>query len=809
MTSMLRRFRKQAYFTLVSIVGLGVGLAGFILVVLFVDGETSYDSWLPDSGRIVRIGSTLNLPGRDPLLSAETSPSLAILLEGDPRIKGMARAERAEVAFLVGATPWLEPIAWVDPGFLSVLGFPLAKGDAGTALARPDGIVVSPVLAAKLFGSADPMGRTVEVKGVGMFTVTGVLATRGPSHLRFEALAPDAARGRHAFANRRDQDWAQGGALTYAKLAPGVARTDLAAALPNLVERFGVGLPDREEYPNFLTLRVDPVADIHLFIPTLEEHGGAGDPAMLVTLSAVAALILAVAVFNYVNLSTALAIHRAREVGLRKLAGARRLDLALVFIGESVVVAFIGLGLGLALVECLAPWAEMLTRARLSLSAFSGPVAIAAVATAPLVLGIAGGAYPAFILSRLTPAEALRSRPSIPQSHRLREGLVALQFAVAIGLAIGTITIARQTEFLRTYDLGFDSSGLILAGRLPHDPSRLRVLETELLRSPAVAGVVFSNLVPADQSESISSIQRMDVAGPAEPPVVTDLVVAPGFAETYRAEFLAGQGPPAGWHPLPRTDPATRQPVQAGSRYVLLTETAAKRLGFAHPTDAVGQLLVVGPDGQRHPSEVSGVIRDLRFRTARNEAEAMVVQFSDAGEWVTVKAVPGRRSEAALHLDETLRALFPELDALRQHHAEERLHALYDREDRQVAMLAGAGSAAIVLALAGLLGMASLSAARRTKEIGIRRVLGAPVHRIVMLLVVQFLRPALVANLVAWPVCWYFLSEWLAQFSVRVGMPLWPILSSSAGVVLIAFAAVGGHAVRVASRSPINALRTE
>ncbi|MBB6250694.1 FtsX-like permease family protein [Nitrospirillum iridis] len=792
-------FRRHALVTLLNLFGLTAGIAGFLMVSLYVAGELSVDRGFTGADRLYRVASTLSLGGNVVVLGAST-PLLAEPLAQDfPEVEAVTRASEEVVELREGDRGFDVPLLWADPNLLQVLDYPLVQGDAATALARPDGLVVTPALAHTLFGDADPMGRTLQAPDGQMLTVTGVLRPLAETHLNFKAIAADSGRGAKNWAHMAGEQWSHvGETAVYARLMPGASPEAVQGRFADFVKRRAVltELPD-DMRAGFLSLRLDPVPAIHLHIKTFNQVKPGGDVGTLGILSGAALLILGVAIANYTNLATAQAIQRAREVGIRKLAGARRWQLVALFTGESVALAIAGTLAALAVVEVLLPPFQALVERSLSFSLLRGGAFLALVSATPVVVGVLGGLYPALVLSGYRPAEVLKGGVA-PAAGRLRAVLVVAQFAISIALIITTVTVQRQVDHARSAALGFQSENLYIIGRLPNDAQRAATMKAELARLPGVRAAAFSNLVPADISQSMGEFTVPADAHGATPGKIfmPEFSADPEFITTYGLDLKAGMPLPPGWRPTEKGGPS----------YVWLTEAAAKRLGYPNPADAVGDHYTAD---EGEVVQVAGVIGNVRFRTARDADEALMFAIGSSGGFLSVRLAAGDPRPAVAAVNALVDKLYPEARRVPRGFADDRLEAQYRTEERQAKVFAIFSALAIILANLGLFGLTALAAARRTKEIGIRRVVGARARDIAWLLAWQFARPVLIANLIAWPVAWWGLHRWLMQFTVRVDQAPLTFVAAGGAALAVALATVAVHVIRVTQAPPVGALRYE
>ncbi|MDE1150374.1 MAG: ABC transporter permease [Azospirillaceae bacterium] len=797
--------RRHLGFTLLNLAGLAVGIAAFLLVSLYVAQELSVDRGFTDAARLYRVGSQFNVGGQAIRMVYAPTDLPAALLEEVPGVEAATRMESDRVMLGAADRFFEQHLLWADPNFLRLLDYPLERGDAATALARPDGIVVTRAAARGLFGDADPMGRVVQVKNGPALTVTGILATPPQSHLAFTAIAADAARGPKSWAHTAGGPWTDiHGAVTYVRLAKGVSAAAVAAALPAFVDHHNPPNPDQAGagHQNLLSLRLDPVPGIYLHVKALGDLTAGGDVGTLRVLGGVAMAILGIAIANYTNMATAQAINRAREVGVRKLLGARRRQLLALFTGEAVALAAIGTLAALALMEVTLPVFQALVGRDVSLAPLTHGWLLPLLLVTPLVVGGLGGFYPALVLSGHRPAEVLKGRTQAPGVGRLRAALVVGQFAVSIALMVATLTVQRQVAHVQAAGLGYAPENLYVLSDLPGDAARLATLKAELRHLPGVLDAGYSNLVPAATSESLSNLSLAEDSRSTlrEARGIATFTADEDFFGTYGARWVAG-GLPPGWKPALEGDAGVLL-------YAVVTEEAARRMGYARPQDAVGERFYAD-SARTQAIEVAGVVADMRFQSARQSDQPLVFVLKAGGDSLTLRLAASDQHATVDAVNAVADRIYPDADYLRRDFVDQRVAGLYAAEERQARIFATFSALAIVLANLGLFGLTALTAARRTKEIGVRRVVGAGVGDILGLLAWQFSRPVLLANLIAWPLAWWGLHHWLIQFAVRVDQGPGTFLAAGVIALAVALATVAVHVIRVAKAPPVTALRYE
>lgn len=805
LTIALRLLAQNRVYAAINIGGLALGLAGCLLILAYVRYERSYDSWLPDSGRLYQVQSKFNLPGQ-PARNVQMSPFIVYekLPGGFSQVEAVTSLAPGKTVTERDGQPVFIDVATVDANFFDVLRLPFTQGGAATALPDTNSIVLTESEAIRHFGTADALGKQLSLgagPGKRDYRVTGVLRDlpRNTS-LRLSLLfrrdlgaIPPEQRG-----------WSNFNQQHYVKLRRAGDAAWINAGLPAWEKRNIVNMSDAVD------LKLVPLTGVHLGATQDSALTPGGDPRALATFAVVALLTLAMAVMNFVNLSTARATQRAREVALRKVLGASRGQLIAQFLGESVVMAGVAMLLALTIVELATPRLSAAIGADIRI-AYLGPVGMLLPALALfLATGLLGGLYPAFYLSRFRPADVLRANKSsveTPGNGRFRTGLVMLQFAIAIGLIASTWVIFSQTRYVETVDPGYRRDGLIQivnAWRFAKG-SEYDAAHAEML---AIPGVTSTTRISIPLASDMRPVWLVKAPGAEEYQSLSYYGVDAEYLQTTGIDLLAGR----------RFDdrialdrvPAGDDQARAGRGVnVVINRAAARKLGFRTPQAAIGQTVRAMRGGPLVPSVIVGVVEDTRFRSAREAIEpAFYAVDPDATEVVLVRFAAARPGEVMAALNKVWRKFEPEIP-FEARFVDDIAHELYAADRARGTLFAGFSALAVLIACLGLYSLASFATERRTKEIGIRKVLGAKVRDIVRLLAWQFSKPVVLANLIAWPVAWWAMREWLNTFDIRI--PLTPTPFALAGLLalLIAIATVAGQSLRVARTNPIHALRYE
>jgi putative ABC transport system permease protein len=826
----LRALAKNKTYAFINIFGLALGLAACLLILLYVRYEMSYDKWLPNAENTYQV-QTFYL---DQQTGEELKLQMASFVAGTALKKDFPQIEKIVYASAGGFTVLrggeaiaVEDGSLVSGPFFDILRLPLARGDARTALQNVGSVVLSETQATKLFGKEDPVGKTLTVMLRGKAVdhrVTGILKDLPKnSHMRFNMLL----RYDPVTYNAEQPDfltqWGWQSGWHYLTLKPGTDPETIHAALPAWEKRnipdenFGTrkyNAGDEQEY------KLVNIRDVHLG----EAQDGASTPGndrrTIITFGVVAALILGMACINFTNLATARASQRAREVALRKVLGANRQQLIMQFLGESILVASLAMLLALALAEIALPWLAQFLDADLQMRYLGEGGLLLPIFGLVLLVGAAGGVYPALYLSRFQPAQVLKANKSSAEatgSGRLRSILVVAQFAVSIGLIICTAIVYAQTVHARHSDPGYRRDGLLQVegiGRrqlLPLADTLLREIE----RIDGVTSVGRTNIGIATSNSMNTGVE---IRGKAEPVNIGWYGIDHNFLPTMGIKLIAGRNfDPArpmdeATLPFPE-DPAATRAMNARGANIIVNELAARRMGFRDPASAVGKSVKVSAfDSDQYgltTLNIIGVVQDSRFRSIRdpidpimfrvnrNAYDQMLVRYDTPDPQRLLSQVEAVWKRIAI--DAPFRARF----------SDDIIAELYEAEEARAQTFAAFALLAVIVACLGLFGLAAFTAERRTKEIGIRKVLGARARDIVRLLAWQFSKPVLIANLIAWPIAWWVMRDWLNDFDARIDLGPTPFVLAGGLALAIALGTIAGHALKVARANPIHALRYE
>ena len=826
----LRSLLKSRTYAVINLAGLALGLAACITVLLYLRYELSYDSWLPEADRTYQLqqwvtgGDDPNLvPGGLRMTSYLSGQRLRQFRE----VEQVVYAGRADPVLIHnGQAALSENFVYVDGPLFDVLRVPFVRGARETALTGPGQMVLTEAEALRRFGTIDIIGRTltmVTARASTDYRITGVIQTPPRnSHLALSVVARVDIDALFGGPSPFLTQWMPKNGWVYARLREGATAEDVARQMPAWERR---NIPDQVVGGERINLgtnvdwRLANVRDIHLGAATDGASRPGNDRATIAAMALVGVLILAMAVINFVNLATARAGQRAREVALRKVLGASRRQLIAQFLGEAILITALAMVMALALVEITLPSLNAFLESNIALNYVGEGGLLLPILALVVLVGGAGGLYPAFILSRYRPASVLKANQSASDpagSGKLRTLLVVGQFAVSIGLIICTAIIYAQTSFARSVDTGYRRDGILQVGNIYR--GAVQASMDSLLREVGqVDGVV--SVGRSTIGVATWGMENMVVTAPgAAESIEFELHrVDPGFFRTMGIPTMAGRTFDANQAMDESTlggdgdDAAAAAMARRGYNGVL-NALAARRLGYRNPSDAIGKTLLAD-DGDvetvgRTPVTIIGVVGDTRFRSIRDPVAPMMFLYEQTWpNWLLVR-YSGDPAAIRERVGEAWRRVVPEVP-FEAEYSEDIVRDLYDAEEARGLIFSGFAMLAVVIACLGLFGLAAFTAERRTKEIGIRKVFGAGTSDVIRLLAWQFTKPVIIANLIAWPVAWWVMRDWLNGFDARIALGPGPFLVAGLVAFAIAIGTIAGHAFRVARTNPINALRYE
>jgi putative ABC transport system permease protein len=812
----LRNIARHKLHSFINITGLAVGLACVIFIILFIHDEVSYDKWISGSETLYRVENTINDPNQGSHRGTTIPfPVPQAMLQQIPEVRAMTHLIRHSMTVIAGNRQFLEKVDVVDPEFFRVIRLPLMKGNFASVFAQPESIVLSQRVAKKYFGDAPAMGKIISITGQVCdperqhcetrewpLVVTGIM--RDLPHntqLQADVLFPNTSAA-DPMSQHDKTGWLWFDGWGYVQLAPGADPAVVVTKLKTILDHSF----DPKKMMNInmrasqlLTPSLAPFRDDHL---STDQYGGmtaAGSWTTVYGFATVGLLILLMACFNFTNLATARAMLRAREISLRKCVGAVRHQLIAQFLSESVLTALVALVLALAMVEVLLPAFDTFLGRPIALNYLSDWPLVGAILAITVLAGLLSGLYPALVLSGFRPITILRaSTASGSGSGLLRTSLVVLQFAVSIGLGVAVAVVFAQISFARNIDPGFQKSGVVLINASNIAPTARDSFAEALRRNPGVSDVAISDAVPLGANFHADTVRP---PGGISSQTFRFISIGPNFTKLYHVRLLTGRllSPRGADRHREKTGSDPERPYNA-----LIDATGAKRLGFT-PQSVIGKTFIL-PETKL---TVVGVLDDIQMDGPRQRIGGTFYFYDvEHAPFVSVHVRNERMAPTLSFIDQTWRAFAPTV-AIQRHFLTDDYDAQFKADERQGTIFALFVGIAIFIACLGLFGLAAFTAGRRTKEIGIRKAFGARTLDLVVLLLWQFSVPVLIANAIAWPVAWYYLHGWLQTFAYHITLS--PLYFVAAGIValVIAWATIIAHAVRVARANPIHALRYE
>ncbi|MBD2751578.1 ABC transporter permease [Spirosoma validum] len=797
-----RNLVRNKAFSAINIVGLALGLATCLLISLYVFDELSYDRSNKKASQIVRVVFRGIMNGGQ-INEANVMPPVAQALKADyPEVEDATRIRTAgSPSITVGDKTFRDDqVAYVDSNFFQVFTLPLLQGDAKTALIQPGTAVITQAMARKFFGDENPMGKSLTIKSWNaLFRVTGVIDKMPVnSHFHFDMLLSMAG-----VSDAKSPSWMTSGFFTYLVLPKGYDYKQLEAKLPQVVSKymgsqiqqaFGMSLAQFRRKGNDLSFLLQPLTGIHLHSNLTGEIEANGDVQYVYIFGAIAVFMLLIACINFMNLSTAGASKRAKEVGIRKVMGSVRQSLTSQFLIESLLLTSIALTLAIGLVYLTLPLFNELAGKNLVLNFAASPWLLPGLLLLGVVVGILAGSYPAFFLSSFKPVQVLKGTrfTGDRKSIGLRSGLVVVQFFISITLMIGTTVVYQQLDYIQNKKLGYTKEQVLVLPETWLLDKKEDVFRNQIMQDPRVVNVSTSGYLPAGPSNNnnfmvypesnstqLVKTLRYDVDYNYIPTLGMQLAEGRNFSKAYGTD----------------------------SAGVILNETAARTLGWNDK--AVGHTISNSDnDGKKATLRVIGVVKDFHFRSMRERISPLVMVLSKNAGTVIVKV----KTKDIAGLVASLKKQWEQLttDApFTYSFLDERFNNTYLAEQKTGRILGLFAGLTIFVACLGLFGLATFTAEQRTKEIGVRKVLGASVTSIVGLLSKDFLKLVAIAIVLASPVAWYVMNRWLQDFAYKIDITWWMFALAGVLSVSIALLTVSFQSVKAALMNPVKSLKTE
>lgn len=793
----LRNLWKNKAFSAINIFGLATGIACSLLIFLFVKDETSYDKYHKDAENIYRVVKDFVNDDGSLIPDATTpSPLVPALNKDFPEVVTATRIRPGwgrSYLFKYGGKKLTEGrVFGVDSSFFDVFTFPFVKGHAGDAFRDVNSIVLTETSAKKIFGNENPVGKTITVDAFGDMMVSGVVKdVPFNSHFHFDYLV---SYRKQPGQTTQLTNWNGYNDYTYVKLRPGAD----TAAFANKIQQ----LNDRNVERSFSVFYVQPVTNIHLDSNLKWELEPNGDRQYVRIFTLIALFIVVIAGINYMNLSTAKASVRAKEIGVRKVTGALRTSLITQFLLESIITCLIASAVAILIAQLLMPVVNEITGKDLSI--FEGPGVLYAV-LGSVLLGLLAGIFPALYLSSFKPIAVLKGlKLNESGALGLRKVLVVIQFSISIILIIGAIVISQQMHYLRSAKMGLNVDQVfVISSAVFLSPSDRNAFKNEVKRLPGVKDITMSNgALPGRFSTS-----RMNVKGSSQEQQINFISVDYNFLDVMGIKIKEGRSFSTKFLGDSLNNGYPGGPLEQNIGSIIINETAAKELNLTKP---VGTQILYGTDADTsYYVTVVGVTEDFHFTSLKNEIKPFAFFMNPRAQGTMMVKLSGNSMESTLAQIQSLWKQFPSERPLDYTFLDETFAKLYSAESKFQKVFVSMVVLGIIIACLGLLGLATFAAQQRVKEIGIRKVLGASISNIVQLLSKDFLKLVLIAFVIALPVGWYATHKWLQDFAYRVDVKWWVFLLAGFIAILIAFFTISFQTIKAAVANPVKNLRTE
>jgi putative ABC transport system permease protein len=781
----IRNLLRQKGFSFINILGLALGITCTALIGMWVNDELSYDRFHKDYDRMYRITATL------PELkvhAAVSSAPLAMAIKNElPEVDDVVRISNFNRDLVqVGDVKFEEKgIIYADSNFFKMFTFPFIKGDSERALQNPEGIVITEAMAIKYFGTIDVLEKTIRKNSKDDFTVTGVIANiPDNSHLRFDFVQPLRYLAR---TNRdlKENIWDNFNWFTYIKLNDKAQQSESAIAE---LEKKMQAIYKKNESVLKVGFVLQPMAKVHLHSNFLADIPGHGNAQNVYIFMVVAVFILVVACLNFMNLATARAARRAKEVGLRKVVGAIRPHLIGQFLAESLVVALLSLMLALLIIYLVLPYFNTLGGKNLTLD-FTNIKLITGLLGITVITGLLAGSYPALYLSGFVPAKVLKGSFTGGGSGSLfRNTMVVIQFAVSISLIVGTAIVYQQLKYIQQLNLGYDKENLLYVPMSGELWSKYEAFRTSLGSNRLTSQYAFISDLPTTSSGATISVEWTG-KDPNTQPLFYNLAIDENFEEVFKATILEGHG--------------YGENAQADSVNIIVNEEALKTMDISLES-AVGTKIKVW-DQER---TIIGVVKNFNFKPVQETIGPMFLNRNTWGGFAVVRTLPGETENTIKALEQICKTINPSYP-FNYSFLDQDIANLYKAEQRLSSLFNVFAILAIVISCLGLYGLSAYLAERRTRELGIRKVLGASGFQLVYLLSATFTRPILIATAIAVPLAWYGMSQWLNNFAYHVTIDWTIFLLAFLSALIIAWLTVSFESIKAATTNPVKSLRSE
>ncbi len=797
--AMRNLFRSRLY-SAINIFGLAIGMAACLMIFLWVQDELSYDKFHQNAESIYRVERKVDfrdIHGQAPITSGAYGTAL---VQDYPEIEKFVRFDKDEISIKDQRNIFRrQALLFADNSFLEIFDFRLESGDPQTALTQPKSIILTQEMALRFLGSEDVLGQTLTVDWNGSvldFQITGILEkVPHNSHVHFDLVASMAT-----YPEEHLNQWFNNFLYTYVLVKNGTVPGELEEKLSGFMKKymgaqFAAFVGPDVDITEVFQLKLKPLLDIHLYPSEQFEVEAMGSMTSVLIFTAIAFMILVIACLNFMNLSTARANKRGKEVGLRKTVGADKRQLWGQFLGESILLSFVALLFAIGFIALFLNSFNTLTQKALSVGSLFAASNIWMLLGITVVTGVLAGLYPAFVLTAFQPVKVLKGRAMSGTGKAIfRKGMAVVQFSISIILIIGTLVIFRQMEYVRNKPLGFDQENMLLITTESETVQKnIEVFRSALKENPRIMSVASSSNFPGSRSFSDTVFKRND-----SDDVYSLMFVATDydFIDTYGFHLIQGR----------KFSKEFTTDIEGA---VVINRAAVLELGYTPEEIVDNNILMATSETETIPLNVVGVVDDFHFKSLHRSIEPLALWLvPERVRYISIRIARGDIGEMLGFVQQKWMEIYPQ-EEFNYSFLDERIGLLYQSEGKMSRLFTTFSFLSIFVACLGLLGLAAFTAQERTKEIGVRKVLGASVGNILLLLSKEFVKWVLVANIIAWPIAYYAMNRWIQAFAYRSSIGVWPFVMSGVLAVFVALFAVGFQALKAALTDPVTSLRYE
>ncbi len=799
----LRNLWRQKSSALINIIGLSIGIASSLIIFMFVFNETNYDSFHRNGKNIYKVYQHSMVNGESSMDGVTPVPMAAALMSDYPEVLSAVRMYQSDNILAIVDHQYfnINHALYVDSSFFEVFSFNLIRGNRPSVLSEPHSVVLTESVARKLFGKEDTIDKMIRIENdTSYFKVTGIsMDPPENSHFTYDMLI-----SMDAFWDFNSSFWLRNNLNTYVLLQEGFPSKNLEDKFPDMIkkyigpqfqEKLGFSMQDFISKGNYLRYKLQPIRDIHL--DSSINHGlkPSINKKYLYIFSLVGIFIILIAGINYINLSTARSARRAREIGLRKVFGSSRKKLIWQFLTDSLLISLASAVIAVLLAGIMLPYFNKMADLSLSLFAFKPCVLIFILLCSALVIGILAGFYPAFLLSSFNPSTVLKNiLRSGNRGKTLRGILVIVQFFIAIVILSCTMVIYQQLKFIQNKDLGFDKESVLVIHRPGTLGVRLSTFMDEIKKNTGIINIANSGSIPG--SPSGDDVFIIEGRSRSETYVLQASWVDYSYINTLKMKIIDGRN--------------FSQEFGSDGLSVIINEAAVKKIGLKNP---LGTRLT-RPDGNENYTyySVIGVVKDFHFQSLHNLVQPFIMFIKPGkenwGGYLSIRLGKGDKTESIQLIKNTWKKYTNDMP-LEYSLLDEDLRKLYKEERRSGNLSMTFTILAIFIACLGLIGLISFTTMQRVKEIGLRKIMGASVWSILVLLSSETVKLIIIASLLAWPVSWLFLKNWLTAFAYRIDLNPLVLILTSITILGLSLVTIGGHVLDAASGNPADSLRYE